>query len=35
MELTASEVRENEELHATYIASKAPDAKSKEEEVDV
>jgi hypothetical protein len=25
----------NEELHAIYIASKAPDAKSKEEEVDV
>lgn len=24
----------NEELHATYIASKAPDAKSKEEEVE-
>ena len=23
----------NEELHATYIASKAPDAKSKEEDV--
>ena len=25
MELTASEVRANEELHATYIASKAPE----------